>query len=66
LGTRINPPSDQVGSTLCDHDHRGVRVTRDQLWDDRGVDHPQSVDSTDPQLRVDDRQVIDSHLAGAT
>ena len=55
---------DHVGGFLGDHDGRCVGAAG-QARHDRGVDHPQTVNAMHSQARIDHRQRVGSHLAGA-
>uniref|UniRef100_A0A182JMJ5 Uncharacterized protein n=1 Tax=Anopheles atroparvus TaxID=41427 RepID=A0A182JMJ5_ANOAO len=53
-GNEIGRFLDEVRSLLADHDDRRVDVAAGDPRHNAGVDHPQSLDAVDAQLRIDD------------
>src|SRR5690606_15432045 len=58
-------PGDQVGRALGDHDHRRVGIAARQGRHHRRIHHPQPLDPAHAQLRIDHRQFVAAHAAGA-
>ena len=55
----------QIRGLLGDHDRRRIGVAAHDGRHDRGIDHPQSLDSVHLQAGIDDRHGVVAHLAGA-
>ena len=43
-----------IGTFLCQHDGRGIRVAADNVRHHRSVNHRQSLDTHDPKVFVND------------
>src|SRR5690606_26780362 len=57
--------ADQVRGALADHDARGVGVAARDARHDRAIRDPEALDPAHAELPVDDRHLVDAHLAGA-
>ena len=55
----------ELGRALADHDRRSVRVARGDQRHHGRVGDAQALDPVHPELRIDDGQLVDAHLAGA-
>jgi hypothetical protein len=44
--------ADHVGSPFGDHNDRRIDVASDEIWHHCGVDHAQTFDPANPQLRI--------------
>ena len=56
---------DEVGAALGDHHDPGVAVARRDGRHHARVGDPQALDAVDAQLGIDDRELVEAHLAGA-
>ena len=62
---QVRARRNEIRGTLADHQRGRVRVARGDERHDRRVRHPQALDPVDPELWIDDGQLVDAHLARA-